>query len=115
MPQLFEKIRFEQPTNSDGRVQGQLRFYDGSTLVFEEKTVKRGRNIIKVVYRYHYQQADGTLAFRYDNAPHHPDVSTYPDHVHVGKQIKASAPPDLSDVLRRIDEILYPHNPEKGV
>jgi len=47
MPQLFEKIRFEQPTNSDGRVQGQLRFYDGSTLVFEEKTVKRGRNIIK--------------------------------------------------------------------
>jgi len=90
-----------------------VRFYDGSTLTFEEKTVRRGRNIEKISYRYHYQHADGTLAFRYDNAPHHPEVSTYPDHIHIEGRVEATAPPDLSDVLRRIDGLLYPRNSEK--
>jgi hypothetical protein len=98
----------EQPTRLDGRVRGRLRFYDGSTLTFEEKVIKRGRSIEKISYRYHYQRADGTLVFRYDNAPHHPEVSTFPDHIHIEERVGATEPPDLSQVLRRIDELLYP-------
>ena len=98
----------EQPTRLDGRVRGRLRFYDGSTLTFEEKVIKRGRSIEKISYRYHYQRPDGTLVFRYDNAPHHPEVFTFPDHVHIEGRVEAAEPPDLSRVLRRIDGLLYP-------
>ncbi|MGA9348698.1 MAG: DUF6516 family protein [Anaerolineae bacterium] len=104
----------EQPTRLDGRVRGRLRFYDGSTLTFEEKVIKRGRSIEKISYRYHYQHADGTLGFRYDNAPHHPEVFTFPDHIHIEGRVEATEPPDLSEILRRIDGLLYPTGQQDG-
>jgi len=105
----IQSLYTEQPTRLDGRVRGWLRFYDDSTLTIEEKVIKRGRSIEKISYRYHYQRADGTLVFRYDNAPHHPEVVTFPDHIHIeGHDVEAAEPPDLSKVLRRIDELLYP-------
>lgn len=33
-------------------------------------------------YRYHLQSTAGDLISRWDNAPHHPDISTFPDHRH---------------------------------
>jgi len=107
-------LEIRQPARLDGHIQGRVRFYDGSTLTFEEKAVKRGRNIEKISYRYHYQRADGTLVFRCDNAPHHPEVSTYPDHIHIEGRVEAADPPDLSNVLCRIDGLLYPTGQGEG-
>ena len=98
-----------QRTSLRGHVAGHLRFYDGSLLAFEEILEVRGvHQITKTYYKYHYQRADGTLVFRYDNAPHHPEVPTFPDHIHTEGCVEAATPPDLSDVLRKIDELLYP-------
>ncbi len=91
-----------------GAIAGRLRFHDGSLLEFDETVIGRGVVLVKTDYAYHYQRADGTLVFRYDNAPHHPEVSTYPDHIHIKGRVEAAEPPDLSDVLRQIDEMLYP-------
>ena len=88
-------------------IEGRLCFHDGSLLEFDETVIERGVVLVKTDYAYHYQRADGTLIFRYDNSPHHPEIVTYPDHLHVGERIEAAEPPDLGDVLRRIDEILY--------
>ena len=108
-------LEIRQPTRLDGHIQGRVRFYDDSTLTFEEKAVKRERSIEKISYRYHYQRADGTLVLRYDNAPHHPEVSTYPDHIHIEGRVEAAKPPDLSDVLHRIDGLLYPTGRRDGM
>lgn len=35
-------------------------------------------------YSFHWQTAEGHLRKRWDNAPHHPEVSTGPHHLHVG-------------------------------
>ena len=67
-----------------GAIEGRLRFYDGSLLQLDETVIGRGVVLVKTDYAYHYQRADGTLVFRYDNAPHHPEVPTYPDHIHIG-------------------------------
>jgi len=108
----IEHLNAKQPATLHGRIAGRLRFYDGSTLEFEEVLeLWKPRWISKIYYK--YQQADGTLIFRYDNAPHHPELSTYPDHIHIEGRVEAAGPPDLSDVLRRIDGILYPHNLEQ--
>ena len=37
-------------------------------------------NIIKCSF--HWQQNDGQLIKRWDNAAHHPEIETYPDHLH---------------------------------
>ncbi|HHJ06666.1 MAG TPA: hypothetical protein ENK24_04125 [Anaerolineae bacterium] len=85
-----------------------LGFYDGSELQVMEKLMIERYILVKPRYVYHYQQADGSLVFRYDNAPHHPEIETYPHHKHIGAQVVAALPPDLSEVLREIDGILYP-------
>ncbi|MFQ5813483.1 MAG: DUF6516 family protein [Anaerolineae bacterium] len=91
-----------------GAIEGRLRFYDDSLLEFAETVIERGIVLVKTDYAYHYQRADGTLVFRYDNAPHHPEVLTFPDHIHIEGRVEAAEPPDLSEVLRKIDGLLYP-------
>ena len=54
-----------------------------------------------------YLDRDGNLVFRYDNAPHYPHLSTFPAHKHVGGSVVEAEPPDLSDVLVEINDIVY--------
>ncbi len=84
-----------------------LRFSDGSQLQVVEKLIVERYTSIKIRYAYHYQRADGTLVFRYDNVPHHPEIATFPHHKHVGDRVTSAQPPDLSEVLREIDGLLY--------
>ncbi len=55
----------------------------------------------------HYQNASAELVFRYDNAPHHPEIATHPHHKHMGRKVEATHPPHLGAVLREIDQFLY--------
>lgn len=59
----------------------------------------------KVKYRYHYMDDHDTLIFRYDNAPHHRNITTFPYHKHDRNEIKASSEPTLFDVLLEIAQI----------
>ncbi|RME48832.1 MAG: hypothetical protein D6791_02375 [Chloroflexi bacterium] len=86
-----------------------VRFHDDSRLIIAEEVEQVGRrDIRRVMYKYQYQHANGTLIFRYDNAPHYPHLSTFPSHKHIADSVVEAEPPDLSDVLREIDGIIYP-------
>ena len=85
-----------------------LRFWDGSLLRLEEALVIRAFAIVKVRYNYHYQRADGTQEFRYDNAPHYPDLPGFPEHKNEGEQVLSVPAPDLSQVLRETGGYPYP-------
>jgi len=38
---------------------------------------------VKVIkYSFHWQKDNGRLIKRWDNAAHHPEIETYPDHLH---------------------------------
>ena len=41
----------------------------------------------------------GAPAFRYDNAPHHPHLSTYPHHKHLGNELLPALEPNLVQVI----------------
>jgi len=59
-------------------------------------------------YSFHWQRADGTLVCRWDNAPHHPELSTFPHHLHDLDEanILPHAPIDVFDVLSIIEQRL---------
>jgi hypothetical protein len=103
-----ERFDARQLSALDGRIAGCLRFYDDSILEFREVFRVHNRGIRKIVYAYHYQWADGRRVFRYDNAPHFPDLPGFPEHKHEGDQVIPAPAPDLSEVLREIDGYLYP-------
>ena len=87
-----------------GIIEGKIYFTDESILHFIE-FVNVKEQTEKYKYSYHYQSKDGKLIFRYDIAPHHKEIKTYPHHKHLGiaKVIKASEP-CLAGVLGEIEE-----------
>jgi hypothetical protein len=53
-------------------------------------------------YRYHYQEANGGIVFRYDNTPHHPEVSTHPEHKHEPNAVVSAERPDIEVIIEEV-------------
>jgi hypothetical protein len=60
----------------------------------------------KIDYSYHWQDKDKKLIKRWDNAPHHPKIKTFPHHLHDGEDLKPSTEPNFIEILKIIDETL---------
>jgi hypothetical protein len=93
-----------------GIIEGKLLFTDGSFLHFIEFVDVKGTvEIYK--YTYHYQDRRGDLIFRYDMAPHHQEIPTFPHHKHINpNRVIDSAPPTLALVLGEIDDKIGRHS-----
>lgn len=59
-------------------------------------------------YSYHWQDAQGICIVRWDNAPHHQAISTFPFHKHSGELeiITESPPMKLNAVLDNISKVI---------
>lgn len=57
-------------------------------------------------YRGHYMNSTGQMLFRYDNAPHHPDIDSYPHHKHTPDKIMPSSMPFLKGILNEISAFI---------
>jgi hypothetical protein len=82
-----------------GYVEGEALLIDGSRLIFFEFLRQRGPVLDREKYRYHYMDANQRLSFRYDNAPHHSEVGTFPHHKHTPSDITTSSAPTFATVL----------------
>lgn len=74
---------------------------DGSLLAIREYVDPSKRR-----YSFHWQNRENQIIRRWDNAPHHPHLDTFPHHVHEGNDVKASPSVTLADVLDLINSIL---------
>jgi uncharacterized protein DUF6516 len=100
------EVEFDQVDQTTGTVDGVLYFYDGSRLEFTEAIAIERRRPVKRLYRYQYVSA-GEAVFRYDNAPHHPNLVNFPHHKHVGREKLPATEPTLSQVLDEVAALLY--------
>lgn len=57
-------------------------------------------------YSFHWQDTTGELIKRWDNAAHHPELSTSPHHVHDGAEenVRAHGPISAEEVLALVAE-----------
>ena len=76
----------------------QISFINKSSLYVNEYNSVEERK-----YSYHWQDHEDNLLIRWDNAPHHEDISTHPHHKHENKIIYASEEISLDDILTFID------------
>jgi len=78
----------EEAQGDMGLFRYRLTLRDGGLLeMFERFRIVKGRLQV-AKYSFHWQNADGQLRKRWDNAAHHPEVSTHPHHVHDGGEEK---------------------------
>ena len=104
----IDDLRIRQ-LREDASFRARVRFYDGSRLFLSEDLERiNEREMRRIEFTFHYQSKDGSLIFRYDDTAHYPDLPTFPSHKHTADGVIAAEAPDLADVLREIDTILYP-------
>ncbi len=100
-------MEFEEIDLQVGYLKGMLEFIDGSTLHFIEFVeIYDDSNVERPKYKYHLQSEAGDLITRWNNVPHHRDVSSFPHHKHDKNGVHPSEPADLRSVLDRIVERL---------
>jgi len=106
--QAFSDICFISLTKkiysmNQGYISGSIIFKNNHRLDFIE--VKNTDIKNKIKYRYHYMDEHQGMIFRYDNAPHHSEIQTFPHHKHEVEGVKASREPTLDDILLEIAQI----------
>jgi hypothetical protein len=114
---VLVSIQVDQRSSLRGFIAGLLQFSDASELHFRE-FVDTSLPEPKLMYAYHYQDANKALVFRYDNAAHTPPLPqaehkhdnaahTPPlpqaEHKHAPSGTEIFPPPTLAQV---VDEIL---------
>ena len=91
----------------NGLIRCRVTFWDGSFLdIYEVITTELGYPV-RINYSYTYL-SDDRLIFRYDNAPHHPEIITHPHHKHIGPRdrLAPADQPSLSQVVAEIEAFI---------
>nr|WP_292849546.1 DUF6516 family protein [Nostoc sp. NMS8] len=57
-------------------------------------------------YRYHFQDEQNSLIFRYDSTPHFPNLPSFPHHKHLFDNVIACEKPHIADVLQEVMKFL---------
>ena len=98
-------LHIDSRTEKIGIIKGTITFIDNSNLFFTEYLDVRYK-VEKLSYSFHYQQKDGKLLFRYDNADHKPRLS-FKSHKHLSSgEITQSSIPEISDIFEEIMDYL---------
>ena len=86
--------KFFSSTKKEAYIRGTLTFIDLSSLEFAIYVVEKGKKLVFDKYRFQYIDSRKRLIFRYDNAPHYKDISTFPNHKHLkdGRVIESTFP-----------------------
>ena len=91
------------------RVKIEIEFVDNSILVVKDFIIQANRK-----YAYHWQDREGNLLVRWDNAPHWKKIDTFPHHRHEGDSVFSSNEMHLSEVMDHIAILLRENrNPEE--
>jgi hypothetical protein len=69
-------------------------------LAVSEALLVVDEQITQIDYRYHFQDENNQLIFRYDSTPHFPGLTTFPHHKHRPSDVVAADRPDLAEVLQ---------------
>lgn len=81
-------------------LKGAIIFADLSVLELSIFAISLSNKVVPEKYRFQY------IVFRYDNAPHHKELSTFPHHKHQADRVIPSETPSLADILDEISTFM---------
>lgn len=76
-----------------------IRFERGHLLEINEAIVIAADELTWLDYRYHCQDDENRLLFRYDSTPHFPGLPGFPHHKHLPDEVTGGDRPDLLAVI----------------
>lgn len=82
-----------------------IRFKNRSLLELNESIRIREDKLHFISYRYHFQDHKNRLVFRYDSAPHFPDLQSFPHHKHLPNAVIESKRPSINRLFQELLKI----------
>jgi hypothetical protein len=76
-----------------------VRFENGRLLEINEALAVEDGLLQHLDYRYHCQDAESGFLFRYDSAPHFPDLPLHPCHKHLPDRTIGHPRPGIDEIL----------------
>lgn len=104
---IQDPLLFLTSDDYNGLIRCRVTFWDASFLdIYELVSTELGYPV-RINYSYTYLSGD-QLIFRYDNAPHHPEIVTHPHHKHIGPKdrLAPADQPNLNQVITEIEGII---------
>jgi Family of unknown function (DUF6516) len=93
---LTEEILTPQRANLRIR----LRFAQGHILEMNEAVIVVEDKLVPLDYRYHCQDTQNQVIFRYDSTPHFPGLPHFPHHKHRPDDVIGCEKPDIAQVVQ---------------
>ena len=93
-------------TSVSGFLDCRVLMIDESELYVSEYFTFLENKINRDKYSYHLQK-NTELIIRWDNAPHHRELSTFPFHVHKKDGVQESKEMTVDDILEEISKIIH--------
>jgi len=102
---IHSDLSFDEVAETECYIRGTLSIVGGFELHLAEYVVTEPQ-VNRLKYRYHLQASDNRLLARWDNAPHHPEITSHPHHLHTDKGVKESPVMDVEQVLTAVMDFL---------
>ena len=93
--------RYEEEILASDRINLRIRvrFKAGNLFELNEAVIFEDDQLERLNYRYHLQDRQNNLIFRYDNTPHFHSLENFPHHKHLGDGIMSSEEPTVVGVI----------------
>jgi len=102
----MKKFHFEKLLKKKGTFEQHFITWCYNLHVAEYVIIKQGKPIA-IKYRYQLQTPDSKFTVRWDNAPHHKDIDSFPQHKHCRNgETVASFINNIFDVFNSLDNEL---------
>ncbi len=107
LPNLYvEQFNATILTPERANLKLRIRFQCKSLLAISEAISVVDSQVTQLDYRYHFQDENNQMLFRYDNTPHFPSLETFPHHKHLPDAVIAADKPDLTQVFQEASALV---------
>ena len=99
--------RYEEEIVAVNRVNLRIRvrFQNGYMLELNEAIIGEAGHPKRLGYRYHFQDEQNNLVFRYDNTPHFPLLDNFPHHKHLPDKVTEVVEPSILKVIEEARQL----------
>jgi hypothetical protein len=111
LPNLYvEQFNATILTAERANLKLRLRFKGSYLLAIGEALQVVDGQITQIDYRYHFQDENNQVIFRYDSTPHFPELTTFPHHKHLPDTVISTEKPDLTQVFQEASTLATAKN-----
>lgn len=94
-------IEFNLVSEEMGIIKGKIVFVNNNGLDFRELVSEEHTD-----YRFHFMNGDNRLIYRWDSAPHHKEIASFPFHLHTPEGVMECDRVNLIEVIDIIKTLM---------